>query len=50
MKKLLPFLFLIVMSSCSSQDKIIEASAIEASYQTWVAGVRGGGSGIKFLR
>lgn len=48
MKKLLPFLFLIVMSSCSSQDKIIEASAIEASYQTWVAGVRGGGSGINF--
>lgn len=48
MKKLLPFFFLIVMSSCSSRDKIIEASTIEASYQTWVAGVRGGGSGINF--
>jgi hypothetical protein len=39
---------LILVTSCSSQDKIIKESAIVASYETWVAGVRGGGSGINF--
>jgi hypothetical protein len=48
MKHYISILFLILVSSCSSQDIIIKESAIEASYQTWVAGVRGGGSGINF--
>jgi hypothetical protein len=48
MKNYILILFLILVTSCSSQDKIIKESAIAASYQTWVAGVRGGGSGINF--
>ena len=48
MKNYVSILFLILVTSCSSQDKIINESAIVASYQTWVAGVRGGGSGINF--
>ena len=39
---------MILVTSCSSQDKVIKESAIVASYQGWVAGVRGGGSGINF--
>ena len=39
---------MILVTSCSSQDKIIKESAIAASHQSWVAGVRGGGSGINF--
>lgn len=48
MRNYVSILFLILVTSCSSQDKIIKESLIEASYQTWVAGVRGGGSGINF--
>ncbi len=48
MKNYVLILFLILVTSCSSQDKIIKESTILASYQTWVAGVRGGGSGINF--
>ena len=48
MKNYVLLLFLILVTSCSSQDKIIKESAIVASYETWVAGVRGGGSGINF--
>ena len=48
MKNYISILFLILVTSCSSQDKVIKESAIAASYQTWVAGVRGGGSGINF--
>jgi hypothetical protein len=48
MKNYVSLLFLILVTSCSSQDKIIKESAIVASYETWVAGVRGGGSGINF--
>jgi hypothetical protein len=48
MKNYVSLLFLILVTSCSSQDKIIKKSAIVASYETWVAGVRGGGSGINF--
>ena len=48
MRNCVSILFLILVTSCSSQDKVIKESAIVASYQGWVAGVRGGGSGINF--
>ena len=48
MRNYVSILFLILVTSCSSQDKVIKESAIVASYQGWVAGVRGGGSGINF--
>ena len=48
MKNYVSILFLILVTSCSSQDKMIKESLITAPYQTWVAGVRGGGSGIYF--
>lgn len=48
MKNYISILFLILVTSCSSQDKVIKESTIVASYQSWVAGVRGGGSGINF--
>jgi hypothetical protein len=35
------------MISCSSQKKAIQET-LQASFETWVAGVRGGGSGINF--
>ena len=48
MRNYVSILFLILVIGCSSQDKIIKESTILASYQTWIAGVRGGGSGINF--
>ncbi len=48
MRNYVSVLFLILVTNCSSQDKMIKESLIAASYQTWVAGVRGGGSGINF--
>jgi len=48
MKNYVLLALLILVTSCSSQEKIIKESAIVASYETWVAGVRGGGSGINF--
>ena len=48
MRNYVSIFFLILVTSCSSQDKVIKESAIVASYQGWVAGVRGGGSGINF--
>jgi len=47
MKRLLLLLFSITMISCSSQKKALQEN-LQASYETWVAGVRGGGSGINF--
>jgi len=47
MKRLLLLVFSITIISCSSQKKVIQSN-IETSYETWVAGVRGGGSGINF--
>jgi hypothetical protein len=47
MKRLLLLVFSIIIISCSSQKKVIQSN-IETSYETWVAGVRGGGSGINF--
>ena len=49
MKPLLTaFVFVLVVTSCSCQDKIVKENQLSASYQTWIAGVRGGGSGINF--
>lgn len=48
MKHYISILFLILVTSCSSQDKLIKESSIEAFYQGWVGGVRGGGGGINF--
>ena len=48
MKDYTLILFLILGTSCSIQKKIIQKSMISAAYETWVAGVRGGGSGINF--
>ena len=47
MKRLLLLLFSITIASCSSQKKAIQET-LQTSYETWVAGVRGGGSGINF--
>lgn len=47
MKRLLLLVFSITIISCSSQKKVIQ-STIQTSYETWVAGVRGGGRGINF--
>ncbi len=47
MKRLLLFLFSVTIISCSSQKKVIQET-LQTSYETWVAGVRGGGSGINF--
>jgi hypothetical protein len=47
MKQLLLLLFSIAMISCSSQKKALQET-LQASFETWVAGVRGGGSGINF--
>jgi hypothetical protein len=48
MKHYTLILFLILVISCSSQDKMIKKLVKDVSYETWVAGVRGGGSGINF--
>ena len=34
--------------SCNSTETIVQENNLSASYETWVAGVRGGGSGINF--
>ncbi|UGS23535.1 hypothetical protein [Flavobacterium channae] len=48
MKKILPLLLMMIISSCSCQEKIVNESRVSAFYQGWTAGVRGGGSGINF--
>jgi len=48
MNKIVALLFLISMASCSSQEQAIQEGNMKTSYETWVAGVRGGGSGIHF--
>jgi len=47
MKQILLLLFPITIISCSSQKKALQET-LQASFETWVAGVRGGGSGIHF--
>ena len=34
--------------SCNSTEIIAQENNLSASYETWVAGVRGGGSGVNF--
>ena len=34
--------------SCNSSKTIVQETNLSASYESWVAGVRGGGSGINF--
>lgn len=48
MKNIVPLLLLILMARCSSQEQTVLENNMKTSYQTWVAGVRGGGSGINF--
>ena len=48
MNKIVALLFLISMASCSSQEQAVQEGNMKTSYETWVAGVRGGGSGIHF--
>lgn len=51
MKKLIVLFFVGVIVSCGTVNKAKAQSEIkvaEASHQSWVAGVRGGGSGINF--
>ena len=40
--------FATTLISCNSTETIVQENNLSASYQTWVAGVRGGGSGINF--
>ena len=48
MKYIVVILISILITSCSC-SKIIAQDSIElATYQSWIAGVRGGGSGINF--
>jgi hypothetical protein len=48
MRILLLSFLLVFTSSCKSQAKLVADTKIAAHYQSWVAGVRGGGSGINF--
>ena len=48
MNKIVALLFLISMASCSSQEQAVQEGNMKTSYETWVAGVRGGGGGIHF--
>lgn len=48
MRNILLSVFIVIVSSCSCQDKIIQENNLSTSYESWVAGVRGGGSGINF--
>ncbi|HLO74292.1 MAG TPA: hypothetical protein VK164_10185 [Flavobacterium sp.] len=40
--------FATTLISCSSTETIVQENNLSVSYETWVAGVRGGGSGINF--
>ena len=40
--------FATTLISCNSTETIVQENNLSPSYQTWVAGVRGGGSGINF--
>ena len=49
---MIQYILLIVVGttliSCSSTETIVQENNLSTSYETWVAGVRGGGSGINF--
>lgn len=40
--------FATTLLSCNATETLVQENNIAASYQGWVAGVRGGGSGINF--
>lgn len=40
--------FATTLISCNTTETIVQENNLSASYQTWIAGVRGGGSGINF--
>lgn len=40
--------FATTLISCNSTETIVQENNLSASYETWIAGVRGGGSGINF--
>jgi len=51
MKKIAIFSFLITFLACNSQKNTIKSindSILTATYESWVAGIKGGGSGINF--
>ena len=49
---MIQYILLIVVGatliSCNTTETIAQENNLSASYETWVAGVRGGGSGINF--
>ena len=40
--------FATTLISCNTTETIVQENNLSTSYETWVAGVRGGGSGINF--
>ena len=48
MKNIAIFLMSILVISCNTSKIIAQDNIESATYQTWIAGVRGGGSGINF--
>ena len=40
--------FATTLLSCNTTETLVQENNIAASYQGWVAGVRGGGSGVNF--
>ena len=45
---ILTIFFATTLISCKTTETIVQENNLSASYETWVAGVRGGGSGINF--
>ncbi|MFM7896200.1 MAG: hypothetical protein ACKO8L_09800 [Flavobacterium sp.] len=44
----LTIFFATTLISCNTTETIVQEKNLSLSYETWVAGVRGGGSGINF--
>ena len=44
----LTIFFATTLISCNTTETIVQENNLSTSYETWVAGVRGGGSGINF--
>lgn len=44
----LTIFFATTLISCNTTETIVQEKNLSSSYETWVAGVRGGGSGINF--
>ena len=45
---ILTIFFATTLISCKTTETIVQENNLSTSYETWVAGVRGGGSGINF--